>query len=284
MAQASAALSSSWRPQPRQVVMAGSYPGAGRLVVAPNPHGSTIAAVLVHYSLPYLSDCAGKCPAPGSPGSQSTVAYVTGIDDGLVGPEGRSRHSTPPAYEERVGSPKETYVKDKDTSPPAVLLPDRVTAAFDRLSEAAGNLNSISDQLGKSISAIEEVFQRVNAGVPAWVEVAEDRWDDQVDTLYLGYAKVNNKWGVAVSTEIAYAYKDELETEEWLFGDAPRRLRMQVIDKLPELIDKLTEEANKTAAGLTEKLANAQQVAEALKTAAKARGGAKQSPSQAKAK
>jgi hypothetical protein len=49
---------------------------------------------------------------------------------------------------------------------------------------------------------------------------------------------------------------------------APRPLRIDAIDKIPDLLDKLAKAADKTTRKLTEKMAQAQELAEALKTAA----------------
>jgi hypothetical protein len=149
-----------------------------------------------------------------------------------------------------------------------------------KLSAAAAELNSASDELGKSIAAADEILKRLNLGVPAWYAFAEDVDDEIRPTTstrqLLGYARVNNKWGIALSI-----LKEDLvggrvyRDEEWLFADAPRWLRIKALDHLPKLLERLTEEAEKATGEIREKIKLAQTFAKSLKEHAAADAAAR---------
>jgi hypothetical protein len=83
----------------------------------------------------------------------------------------------------------------------------------------------------------------------------------------LGYAKSGATWGICLrklSGDYQRADEDE-QIESWLFNDAPRTLRISAIDKIPELLEKLSEEAVKTTNEIRKRLSDAQAVAEAVK-------------------
>jgi len=83
-------------------------------------------------------------------------------------------------------------------------LTERVGTYFTQLSSAAKNLNSASDELGQAINAIDAALQKLNLGVPTWIKIhgADDQNLDYW-SRDLGYAKVGNKWGVALRTVFA---------------------------------------------------------------------------------
>ena len=55
---------------------------------------------------------------------------------------------------------------------------------------------------------------------------------------------------------------------QWLFNDGPRELRLAAIEKIPELLNKLSEAATQMTAHVRNKLGEAQEVAEAIKLVA----------------
>src|SRR5882724_6007815 len=113
--------------------------------------------------------------------------------------------------------------------------------SFLQLASVAADLNIISDSLGKYISEIDEALKNLNLGISVWVEVR--RWDGEHPRYYyetIGYAKVAGKWGIALQSAIgSHDDPEEGSAEQWLFNDAPRKLRLAAIDKLPELLKKL---------------------------------------------
>src|SRR6266436_10407225 len=92
-------------------------------------------------------------------------------------------------------------------------LTERVISSFEKLSSAAKNLNNVSDELGRAITAIDYILQRLNLGVPTWVQIhggtdergSEDYWSRDV-----GYAKIGNRWGIALRTrEGNYSFPED---------------------------------------------------------------------------
>lgn len=147
-------------------------------------------------------------------------------------------------------------------------LRERVSGAFEKLTAAAAELNTASDELAKPISAIETVLQGLNPGVPAWTvfrSYLNGDFGEHGETRYcLGYAKVSRKWGLAISRTVVDLDGMPLTDEEWHFNDAPRRYRVQALEKLPELLEDMAKTAGKTATELREKTTLAQQVADTI--------------------
>lgn len=126
----------------------------------------------------------------------------------------------------------------KEDSPSA-----RVQKSFQLLSTSASELNAISDRLGKGASQFDAIFQKLSLGISGWVRFydAHSEEGDQFWFNEIGYAKVNGKWGLAIRSVMGYEHMDGWsEYEEWLFNDAPRALRVNAVDKVPDLFEKLT--------------------------------------------
>ena len=79
----------------------------------------------------------------------------------------------------------------------------------------------------------------------------------------MGYAKVSQKWGLAICHTNSVD-GDAVNEKEWQFNDAPRELRLEALEKLPELLEKLAETAGATAAELRQRIVLTKQVAEAI--------------------
>jgi hypothetical protein len=149
-------------------------------------------------------------------------------------------------------------------------LADRVQASYLQLSAVASDLNSISDELGNSVAEIDAALKRLNLGIEVWVQITFSR-DDEFGYYCdeIGYAKVDGRWGIALKSASGNEQDPEGErSEQWLFNDGPRKLRLSSIEKLPELLRKLSEEAVDTANQIKSKLADAKAVAAAVKSAA----------------
>ncbi|MGA8491911.1 MAG: hypothetical protein WB711_15900 [Terriglobales bacterium] len=149
-------------------------------------------------------------------------------------------------------------------------LAERAQSSYLQLSEVASDLNAISDELGKSISEIDAALKKLNLGISVWVEISS--WEgDELDYYRedIGYAKVTGKWGIALRTVSGnHNWPDRDDVEQWLFNDGPRKLRLSAIQKVPELLATLSEEAVKTTKKIKDKLAEAKDVATAVKAAA----------------
>ncbi|MFZ1087073.1 MAG: hypothetical protein WAN35_19080 [Terracidiphilus sp.] len=153
-------------------------------------------------------------------------------------------------------------------------LLERVASYYTQLSTVAADLNAVSDELGKSIAEIDLALKKLNLGITTWVTIycgeGEPRLND--DTFWsqdLGYAKVAGKWGISLRTVAGEHYSTSPDKiEEWQFNDAPRWLRLQAIDKIPDLLEKLSKDADKTTKAIRARLSETQAVAEAVKGAA----------------
>ncbi len=143
---------------------------------------------------------------------------------------------------------------------------ERVSSSYRQLSLAASHLNIVSDDLGKSIGVLDAALKKLNLGISSWSRL--DRWEDafgNYSSRYLGYAKVNNRWGIALRTVAGNNNQPEDATvEEWLFNDAPRALRIEAVEKLPDLFDNLIKEADVAIRKVKAQTLSARQLAAAL--------------------
>lgn len=140
-------------------------------------------------------------------------------------------------------------------------LRERVSAAFGKLVASAAELNAVSDELGKPISAIETALQKLNLGVSAWAEV-DGHVDGNTGRFWdrsIGYAKVSGRWGIAIRTRTG-DFEDVYE-EAWRFSDAPRSYRLEALEELPALLEQLVKVTGKTASALKGKVAATKEVA-----------------------
>ncbi|MGE0448999.1 MAG: hypothetical protein AB7Q29_05380 [Vicinamibacterales bacterium] len=143
---------------------------------------------------------------------------------------------------------------------------ERVASSYRQLSLAASHLNVVSDELGKSITVLDSALKKLNLGLATWLRL--DRWEDALghySSRYLGYAKVNNRWGIALRTVAGNNNTPEDATvEEWLFNDAPRALRIEAVEKLPDLFDSLIKEADATIRKVKAQTLSARQLAASI--------------------
>ena len=143
---------------------------------------------------------------------------------------------------------------------------ERVSSSYRQLSLAASHLNLVSDELGKSIAVLDAALKKLNLGISTWSRL--DRWEDafgNYSSRYLGYAKVNNRWGIALRMVTGNNTTPEDATvEEWLFNDAPRALRIEAVEKLPDLFENLIKEADITIRKVKAQTLSARQLASAL--------------------
>ena len=151
-------------------------------------------------------------------------------------------------------------------------LTERVISSFEKLSSAAKNLNNVSDELGRAITAIDYILQRLNLGVPTWVKIhgGEDQYTGmEYWSRDVGYAKIGNRWGIALCTRKGdHNNPDEEEFDSWLFNDAPRWLRVEGVEKIPDLLEALIKNTEETTAKIKGKIDHAKQLAGALEQAA----------------
>lgn len=145
---------------------------------------------------------------------------------------------------------------------------ERISASlFKDLADSAARLNSSSDELGKAIRPIDAALKKLNLGVAAWYPYYGSENPDPDGSYYcrhIGYAKVSGKWGLALSTVSGNVNADVHAEEEWLFNDAPRSMRLEALDYIPDLLEHLVKEANKVAEDLQKKAETARQLADTI--------------------
>jgi hypothetical protein len=145
-------------------------------------------------------------------------------------------------------------------------LNHRISNSYKQLTQAATELNAVSDELGKFVTALDAALRRLNLGIATWLRL-ESREDGSGNYTKrdLGYAKIGNKWGIALRTMSGnHNDVEDSNVEEWLFNDAPRALRIESVEKLPDLFENLVKEADAATKQIRTKTQRAQALATAL--------------------
>src|SRR5262245_3177771 len=145
-------------------------------------------------------------------------------------------------------------------------LNSRISSSYKQLTQAATELNAVSDELGKFVTALDAALRRLNLGIATWLRL-ESREDGSGNYTKrdLGYAKIGNKWGIALRTMTGnHNDVEDSNVEEWLFNDAPRALRIESVEKLPDLFESLVKEADVATKNIRTKMERAQALATAL--------------------
>jgi hypothetical protein len=145
---------------------------------------------------------------------------------------------------------------------------EKIQTNFQALSAVASSLNSASDEFTQVIGVLDEALKKLNIGLTVWVIFA-DRGDEQDPARYncdqIGYFKVDGKWGIALRHIWGHeAFDEHNEDGPWLFKDAPREMRLRSVDKIPELIKSLSEEASSTTKKIQEKTKEVRELAAAI--------------------
>lgn len=154
-------------------------------------------------------------------------------------------------------------------------LIERVTNSIKQLSSAAQDLNTVSAEMGKAITAIDTVLQSLNIGVSTWARISGGSDEDGLSYWHrdLGYAKVANKWGISLR-DVSGDVRDQDENcDIWLFNDAPRWLRIEGVAKVPDLIDALIKNTLETTEKIKTKTSEVNELATAIAQAAKSEKG-----------
>lgn len=157
---------------------------------------------------------------------------------------------------------------------PEVPPNDRVQTYYKQLSQAAGEINTASDELGKAVSLLDAALKRLNLGISAWVQLSGNSDDNCGDywSRDLGYAKIGKSWGIALRTVSGnYNDPDSESGEVWLFNEAPRWIRIEAIGKIPDLLEALIKRTEETTEKIRKKTNQAFELAAAIATVAESR-------------
>ena len=138
-------------------------------------------------------------------------------------------------------------------------MADKPLMSFAQLSSAADSLNQASDELSETINSLDSAILRLNIGLTEWVQVVlfQDPGDPTYELVQLGWTKNGGHWGINIRKLVG----DERDAEDgevrdiWAFNDAPRDLRLQAVEKLPELLDRLGKSEKRTAESVNKKAA-----------------------------
>lgn len=150
-------------------------------------------------------------------------------------------------------------------------LPERIAHAFTTLTSSSRALNKRSDEYASRIQNIDQLIQKLNLGVEAWVQT-EGGWEDDNQDFehhFVGYTRFHRGWGLALKTVTGNDRNPERDrSEEWPFNEAPRAIRILGVAKIPELLERLAKKAD----AMTEKIGSAsdqsKELAEFIKDAA----------------
>jgi methyl-accepting chemotaxis protein len=152
----------------------------------------------------------------------------------------------------------------------------KIQTHFQTLSSVATSLNTASDELTRVVGVLDEALKKLNVGLTVWVTFSQwsDEYDEGITQInryiheQIGYCKVNGKWGIALRRmSVDDAGPDE--SVPWLFNDAPREMRLEAVDKIPQVIEELSKEASKTTKIVQEKTNQLLELAAVIEQVAK---------------
>jgi hypothetical protein len=136
------------------------------------------------------------------------------------------------------------------------------------LSAASQSLNEKSNLLNKQILEVQHALQKLSLGIEAYVEIYStmDRSGEK-HVYQVGYTRLGGKWALAAADYFT-GDADETWNEQTLL-EAPRTIRIQAVEKFPDLIQKLVEKVNEAARSAAEQAEAAGKIASGLVRIAK---------------
>jgi prefoldin subunit 5 len=143
----------------------------------------------------------------------------------------------------------------------------KIQTHFQALTKTASALNTASDELTKGITILDEALKKLNVGLTVWVTFISWVTDapQEYDEEQIGYCKINGKWGIGLrriwGDHIADKYTED---GPWAFHEGPREMRLRGVDKIPEVIEKLGEDASKMTTQVKEKTKQVRELAAAI--------------------
>ena len=125
-----------------------------------------------------------------------------------------------------------------------------LSVALARVRSNATELNQLSDALNESVREIESSLNKLNLGIHVWVNVTKPEAPED-PTTYLEYRRYGSRYRVVVVTSPQSDPEDE-DVRPW--GDCSRAVKLETIQKLPELIVKMGEEIESRRSSVEESL------------------------------
>ena len=137
----------------------------------------------------------------------------------------------------------------------------KIQTQFQALTSVATSLNTASDELTRIVGVLDEALKKLNIGLTVWVTFCtwSDEYNQGITNVnrysceQIGYCKVNGKWGIALQRVSGDDAGPDEPEGPWLYNDAPRDMRLESVDKIPEVIEELSKEASKAAKIIQEK-------------------------------
>jgi len=113
----------------------------------------------------------------------------------------------------------------------------------------------VSNDLATEIAPLDAALKTLSIGVPVWhaFHHSSDEYGNYWER-FVGYAKVGTKWGLACSVMQGHSSSGADENEEWLFNDAPRWLRLEAFDHIPELLERMVSTVDETTQCIESKI------------------------------
>ncbi len=152
-------------------------------------------------------------------------------------------------------------------------MADKVDTTLKELTAVSNSLNQVSDQLSRQIAELESALRELNLGVTAFVTFSKEQIEYKMEDgkVYVdhcnqdvGYGRLNGKWGLMVLTW--YDSSDDSDSmKETFLREAPREIRLAAMDKIPELLKALSEQAQKLTQEASKKAAQIKSISTALR-------------------
>lgn len=137
---------------------------------------------------------------------------------------------------------------------------NEIAAVMAEFSKVAAQLNQESDAVNSILASVERQLIDANVGIEVWLRALDSTDPEQLRgervwvAQILGFAKIQNEWCLAVKPmryatgffegDTSCPYQEEHSAGEPLrLLSASRDLRIKALRHLPELIAKLSEEA-----------------------------------------
>jgi hypothetical protein len=147
-------------------------------------------------------------------------------------------------------------------------MTQKIESALKRIETTAKTLNQSSDELSKRIADIESALNKYKLGLWVWLDkpILEEHESDESERYHwkelycFGYGKLREKWGLLINVYPDYDPEPNLV----FLKDAPREIRVVAIDRIPDLLERIAEEATKLNQRVMEKAELAGQIAAAL--------------------
>lgn len=147
----------------------------------------------------------------------------------------------------------------------AIALPEQVSSLYRQLVTSAAGLNVATDEYSQAVAPLDSAIRGLKVGIECWVPVRNYSDDNGEETTHeLGFAKIGGDWGIALRIVTVNERHDFYNEDRWAFNDAPRMHRIEAIDKLPALLERLIKKAESATKKFKETTVRAREVAAAL--------------------